>query len=58
MRKIIESNSLRSLSMTARSAMPYNVAQGLAELSNGHLFRGIRCFMKKIKVPKLPKEET
>ena len=57
MRKIIESNSLRSLSMTARSAMPYNVAQGLAELSNGHLFRGIRCFMKKIKVPKLPKEE-
>lgn len=58
MRMILESNSLRSLSMTAGSAMPFNTAQGFAEIANGHIFKGVGCMMKKIKVPKLPKEET
>ncbi len=57
MKRIMDSNSPRSLSMCAGDRMPYNIAQGFAELTNGHLFRGIRCFMTKIKVPKLPKEE-
>ena len=56
--KTIENASLRFISMSAGGRMPYNVACGLAELSNGHLFRGIKCMMQKIKVPKLPKEET
>ena len=56
--RVLESNSLRSMSMTAGSSMPYNFAQGFAELTNGHLIRGAHCFMKKIKVPKLPKEEV
>ena len=56
MKRILESNSLRSASMCAGSRMPYNFAQGFAELTNRHLIKGIRCFMKKIKVPKLPKE--
>ena len=58
LRRILESNSPRSMSMTAGKSMPYNYAQGFVELTNGHLFRGLRCFMKKIKVPKLPKEEA
>ncbi len=58
MKRIMDSNSPRSLSMCAGRQMPYNIAQGFAELTNGHLFKGIRCFMKKIKVPKLPKEES
>ena len=57
MKRIMDSNSPRSLSMCAGDRMPYNFAEGFAELTNGHLFRGIRCFMKKIDVPKLPKEE-
>ncbi len=57
MKRIMDSNSPRSLSMCAGNQMPYNFAQGFAELTNGHLFKGIRCFMTKIKVPKLPKEE-
>lgn len=57
MKRIMDSNSPRSLSMCAGNRMPYNFAQGFAELTNGHLFKGIRCFMKKIDVPKLPKEE-
>ena len=57
MKRIMDSNSPRSLSMCARNQMPYNFAEGFVELTNGHLLNGIRCFMKKIEVPKLPKEE-
>ncbi len=57
LRRILESNSLRSMSMTAGKSFPYNFAQGFVELTNGHLLRGAACFLKKIKVPKLPKEE-
>ena len=57
LRKILESNSPRSMSMTAGSSFPYNFAQGFVELTNGHLIRGAKCFIKKIDVPKLPKEE-
>ena len=46
------------MSMTAGSALPYNFAQGFVELTNGHLVMGAACFLKKIKVPKLPKEEN
>ena len=57
LRRILESNSPRSMSMTAGKSMPYNFAQGFVELTNGHLIRGARCFLKKIDVPKLPKED-
>ena len=57
LRNIIVSNSLRSMSMTAGENMPYNFAQGFVELTNGHIIKGIKKFMTKIKVPALPKEE-
>ena len=57
LRRILESNSPRSMSMTAGSSLPYNFAQGFVELANGRLLQGAVCFLKKIKVPKLPKEE-
>ena len=57
LRRAIESNSLRTLSMTAQSTLPYNVAQSLVEIANGHLIKGAVSYLKKIKVPKLPKEE-
>lgn len=57
LKRILESNSPRSMTMTAGKSMPYNFAQGFVELTNGHLIKGAACFLKKIKVPKLPKEE-
>lgn len=57
MRRILESNSLRSMTMCAGKSMPYNFAQGFMELTNGHLIKGARCFMTNINAPKLPKEE-
>ena len=58
LRRILESNSPRSMTMCAGKSFPYNFAQGFMELTNGHLLKGVRCFMKKIDVPKLPKEEN
>ena len=58
LRRIMESNSPRSMSMSAGNSFPYNFAQGFVELTNGHLLKGAACFLKKIKVPKLPKEEN
>ena len=58
LQRVMDSNSLRSLSMSSSGAMPFNVAEGFVELTNRHLFKGIRCFMRRIKVPKLPKEEN
>ena len=57
LKEILESNSLRSMSMSAGKNMPYNMAEGFVELTNRHLIRGIRKLTKTIKVPKLPKEE-
>ena len=57
MKRILESNSVITMSMSAGTNCPYNFAQGFVELANGHLFKGIRCFCTKIQVPKLPKEK-
>lgn len=57
LRRILESNSLRSMSMCAGKSFPYNFALGFMELANGRLLRGAKAFLTPIKVPKLPKEE-
>lgn len=51
------SNSIITMSMSAGTNCPYNFAQGFVNMANGHLFKGIKCFCTKIKVPKLPKEK-
>lgn len=57
LRRILETNSPRTMSMSAGKSMPYHFAQGFVELANGHLIRGVKCFLSPIKVPPLPKED-
>lgn len=57
LKRILESNSVITMSMSSGQNMPYNFAQGFVHLANGHLIRGIRCFCTKIQVPKLPKDK-
>lgn len=57
LKRILESNSLRSMSMSAGQSMPWHVANGMMEMTNGHLIRGIRCFLSPVKVPPLPRNE-
>lgn len=44
LKRILESNSLISMSMSAGLAFPYHFAQGFVAVANGHLFKGIKCF--------------
>lgn len=55
LRKVLDSSSLNSMSMCGAKAFPYNFAQGFMHLANGRLFKGIKCFLSKIKAPELPK---
>lgn len=57
MRRVMDSNSIRTSAMASSGAMPMNLAEGLVHMANGRIFSGIGKMMKKIKVPKLPKEE-
>ena len=57
LRRIMESNSLITLSMSAGKSFPYNFAQGFMNLSNGRLIKGIKDFCGKIKAPELPKNQ-
>ncbi len=55
LKRILESNSVISMSMSAGKSFPYNFGEGFVNLTNGHLIKGIKCFCTKIKAPKLPK---
>ena len=55
--RILDSGCLRSMSMGSGGRMPYNFALGMRDISNGHIFGGIKHFCKKIKVPPLPKDD-
>lgn len=55
MKRILESNSILSMSMCAGGTFPYHFALGFVNLANGRLIKGIKCFCTKIKAPALPK---
>ncbi|MCR5694502.1 MAG: glycoside hydrolase family 3 C-terminal domain-containing protein [Clostridia bacterium] len=50
-RKIMETNSMRSLSMASSGRLPLNVAEGIVFIANGHILKGLGSIMKKIKDP-------
>lgn len=57
LKRILESNSIRSMSMSSGKSFPYNIANGFVEMANRHFFRGLKCILTPIKVPKLPKKQ-
>ncbi len=57
LKRILESNSLITMSMSAGNSFPYNFAMGFVDLSNGHIFKGIKDFCSPIKTSKLPIED-
>ena len=57
LKRILESNSIITMSMSAGTNCPYNFAQGFVNMANGHLFKGIKCFCTKIKASALPKDK-
>ena len=54
LRKMLETNSLRSLSMASGGRFPYNYAEAFRELTNWHIIKGIKKITSKVEAPKLP----
>ena len=54
--RVLESNSLITMSMSAGERCPYNYALGLMHLANGRIFKGLKQFCTKIKVKTPPKK--
>ena len=48
--KLMSNNSLRSLSFSSGGLFDYPLAEGILELSNGHLFCGLKKMHKKYKI--------
>lgn len=57
LKRILESNSVRSMSMSSGKSLPYNLAKAFVEMTNGHMLKGIKHICKPIKVPALPKDK-
>ncbi|MGN1278468.1 MAG: glycoside hydrolase family 3 C-terminal domain-containing protein, partial [Candidatus Onthovivens sp.] len=57
LKRILDSNSIRTLSMSAGQNLRYNFAEGFKDLANGHIIRGIKDFTTKIKAPLLPDDK-
>ena len=55
--KMLETNSLITMTMSAGNSFPYNFAEGFMNFSNFHIIKGIKNFTTKIDAPKLPDEE-
>ena len=53
LKRILESNSLRTMSMSAGTSFPYHMALGMRDMANGHIFKGIRHMIHPIKVEKI-----
>ena len=56
-RRVIESNSILAMSMCAANVFPYNYAQAIVHFVNGKPIRALGCFLKRIRVPKHPKQK-
>lgn len=48
--KLTPVNSLRSLSFSSCGALPYNIAKGILEMTNGHTFKGLKLILKREKI--------
>lgn len=55
--RVLKSNSVITMSMSAADSCPYNFAKGFADLANGHILKGAMDFLVGIKAPVLPKDK-
>ncbi|MGN1235307.1 MAG: glycoside hydrolase family 3 C-terminal domain-containing protein, partial [Christensenellaceae bacterium] len=44
LKRILESNSIITMSMSGGKSFPYHFAEGFVHFANGHLLKGIKCF--------------
>lgn len=57
LKRILESNSIITMSMSAGKSCPYHFAKGFVDLANGHIIKGIGDFCSPVKTAELPKNQ-
>ena len=57
LRRILDSNSIITMSMSAGASCPYNMAEMFVNLANGRIIGGLKCLCTGIKAPSLPKDK-
>lgn len=57
LKRILESNSIITMSMSAGKSCPYYFAKGFVDLANGHIIKGIKDFCSTVKTAALPKDD-
>lgn len=57
LKRILESNSIITMSMSAGKSCPYHFAKGFVDLANGHIIKGIKDFCSPVKTAALPKDD-
>lgn len=57
LKRILESNSIITMSMSAGKSCPYHFAKGFVDLANGRIIKGIKDFCSPVKTAALPKNE-
>ena len=50
LKRIFDTNCMRTLSMSAGRSFPFNIAEGFVELGNGYVIRGIKAMKKSYKI--------
>uniref|UniRef100_UPI004026E348 beta-glucosidase n=1 Tax=Candidatus Fimenecus sp. TaxID=3022888 RepID=UPI004026E348 len=58
LKRILESNSIITMSMSAGKSCPYHFAQGFVDLANGRIIKGIKDFCSPVKAAALPKNQN
>ena len=57
LKRILESNSIITMSMSAGKSCPYHFAKGFVDLANGRIIKGIKDFCSSVKTAELPKNQ-
>ena len=57
LKRILESNSIITMSMSAGKSCPYHFAKGFVDLANGRIIKGIKDFCSPVKTAALPKDD-
>ena len=55
--RVLNSNSLVTMSMCAGESCPYNMAEAFAHLANGKIIKGIKRICSAVNAPMLPKKK-
>ena len=56
--RILDSNSIITMSMSAGASCPYNFANGFVHMANGNILKSLKSFLVGVQAPALPKDNS